>query len=90
VTLPEARRVLGLVNGYDTSALRAAFVDAIKADHPDNGGTGLNIGKITEAKDVLELDLLGKLPCPQCKGRGSIPSRLGASECSRCGGEGTL
>ncbi len=89
MTPREARRILGMVNGYTVEGVETQFRVFAKANHPDNGGTGLGLCDAKEARDVLISALGGETACNQCLGRGYIKARLGSVECGRCNGEGT-
>lgn len=89
MTPREARRILGMVNGYTVEAVREMWLSKVRAAHPDAGGCGGNLDDITTARDVLISALGGETSCKQCLGRGYIKARLGSVECGRCGGEGT-
>lgn len=87
MNLSDARQLLGLVNGYTVDDVRFAFSRAVKAAHPDAGGTGGDMTKLRDARDLL---LGAKKTCVPCKGRGRILGRMGSVMCSRCNGDGTV
>lgn len=88
-----AARLLGLVNGFGAEDVRAAFVAKVKATHPDmNPGEdlGADVAALVAAKDLLLGNQANEIPCPQCRGSGSIKGKIGVYECGRCGGEGVV
>jgi hypothetical protein len=50
---PEALAVLGLEEGVDAKAIRAAHRRLLQLLHPDRGGTNYLAAKVNEAKDTL-------------------------------------
>ncbi len=50
---PDALRVLGLDEGADASAVRAAYRRLMKKVHPDQGGSAELAARVREARDVL-------------------------------------
>lgn len=51
--LGEARALLGLAEGADEAAIRAAYRRLIAKNHPDAGGTQALAEKINEARNIL-------------------------------------
>ena len=86
----DARRLLGLFNGYDEDDVRRAFVAAVTAAHPDAGGQGGDLDMLSQARDTLLLLYGVNIACPQCLGRGSIRGRFGNVPCGRCEGAGNV
>lgn len=85
--LDEARALLGLQPGADETAVRSAYARAVKADHPDLGGTGALIARLKVARDTLLLHR--DIPaCKMCKGSGRVQSRFGVQVCIACKGSG--
>lgn len=54
ITIEMARRILAVDKKCDANALRAAFNKAVKASHPDHGGTEQSLTRTLEAYRVLE------------------------------------
>jgi curved DNA-binding protein len=54
MTTEEARRILGVMAGADAAALRAAFNHAVKAAHPDGGGSGEALRLTVDAYRFLD------------------------------------
>jgi curved DNA-binding protein len=54
MTTEEARRILGVTAGADAAALRAAFNHAVKAAHPDGGGSGDALRRTVDAYRFLD------------------------------------
>jgi DnaJ-class molecular chaperone len=54
MTTEEARRILGVRPDADASALRAAFNNAVKAAHPDGGGSGDALRRTVDAYRFLD------------------------------------
>ena len=48
-----AYQTLGLSNGADRSAIKAAWKQQMKAAHPDQGGSGSRAAALNAARDVL-------------------------------------
>jgi hypothetical protein len=53
LTPAEARKILGVGPEATAETIRAAWREAMKRNHPDQGGSGYIAAKINEAKDVL-------------------------------------
>lgn len=49
----EALAVLGLAEGADAAAIRAAYLRLMRAAHPDQGGSAWLAARLNEARDVL-------------------------------------
>lgn len=73
---------------WSVTAVRAAWANAVRAVHPDHGGTGdaESLGMLTMARDIL----LQTEPqaCKQCAGVGKVRMRFGMVQCSGCKGTG--
>ncbi len=54
MTMEEARRILGVTANADAAALRAAFNSAVKAAHPDGGGSGDALRRTVDAYRFLD------------------------------------
>lgn len=79
----EPHNVLGLQPDADETAIRAAYAEKVRADHPDHGGTGQNLKALKQARDAM----LGRAPKPQttckiCGGKGWV--RTGGFKPERC------
>ncbi len=48
-----ALEVLGLTDPVDEAQIRAAWVQAMQAAHPDRGGSDIDAARVNQAKDVL-------------------------------------
>lgn len=86
----EALRALGMKTCLSEDELRAAYTDAVKRSHPDQGGDG-DVAKLKRAKDFLMKRFTAStLPvCEPCKGKGVIKglSKFGTT-CKACQGTG--
>lgn len=89
----EALRLLGLRDDHDEAALRAAYAEKLKAQHPDTGGDdhARSVARLRKAKDFLAARFKeASLPaCEPCKGKGVIKglSKFGTT-CKACQGTG--
>lgn len=89
-----AAGLLGLTLPATAEEVRAAYVRAVKAMHPDTGGPGGNMAPLKAARDTLLAELnhaVEKRPlvtCPMCLGRGSVNSGFTTSKCVMCAGKG--
>jgi DnaJ-class molecular chaperone len=88
----DAIKLLDLGQTFDPNDVREAFSDAVKADHPDHGGTGTNIARLKAARDILLLDesdpLTSDFPCITCKGSGYVKAKMAKRPCEACDGTG--
>lgn len=80
MTREEAEKLLGVPPGSRVDAVRAAYADAVKAAHPDHGGTG-NLGPLKTARDVL-LET-ATTDCPRCHGSGWVAVGFRKERCPR-------
>ncbi len=88
--LSDARKLLGLHNGYTASDVRQRFTELAKAGHADLGGCA-DMAQLVEAKDLLLANHAGDIPCPACGGRGStLANKFVALWCERCDGNGVI
>lgn len=53
----EARRVLGVAQGADADAIRAAHRRLVARVHPDQGGSAELAGRVNAARDILLAEL---------------------------------
>jgi hypothetical protein len=93
-----ALHALHMLDGYDPrapldpGAVRHAFAEAVKAAHPDAGGTGGDIQVLKEARDYLlcvaDPATHQKPACVFCGGRGNISFGFTTTVCTRCRGTG--
>jgi hypothetical protein len=86
-----ARELLGYGGPLgDKPGVSAAFSKAVKAAHPDAGGTGGDIGALKEAREyLLSCNIATKKPCPICKGVGIVATQAFAGmQCQSCKGTG--
>lgn len=86
-----AAKLLNLPDGLVTAdGVQAAFSAAVKAAHPDNGGTGGDIDELKQARnELLRHTAAGRdFACRQCSGKGTVPARLGVRPCGACRGTG--
>lgn len=86
----EALRILGLRDDHDEATLRSAYVDAVKAAHPDLSGDekSRRVATLRRAKDFLYMRFREALPpCEACKGKGIVKglSKFGTT-CKACQG----
>jgi len=73
----------------DKDAIQAAFAAAVKAAHPDTGGTGGDMAAIKGArKYLLSCNVAEKEPCPMCKGSGRVATQPFGMQCQNCKGTG--
>lgn len=70
--------------------ITAAYRRALVAEHPDTGGASDVLpGQLQQARRIVTDALDGvKTPCPQCKGRGKVPGKMGTTPCGACKGSG--
>jgi len=91
----EARKVLGLGDVVlTTDVVDAAYRKALKQSHPDTAEPGsvvvaYTMANLQHARKLLR-DVVAQRnnPCPQCRGRGTVPGRFGAQSCAACNGTG--
>lgn len=57
MTLEEARKILGLKNGFTEKDLKVAYRKAARKCHPDIGGNNEDFQKVNEANEVLKNNL---------------------------------
>lgn len=92
MTREDAAALLELPAVHDEATVRFCYGNAIRADHPDHGGTGTRLTLIREARDVmLQQDDTKKVdvpPCTMCRGTGSVRGRFGVRPCVACDGTG--
>lgn len=85
----EAMALLDLDPLWDANedAVRGAYARAVKADHPDHGGSGHLLAQLKQARDAL-LNPQDISPCVLCRGVGKVKGRFGAQVCTACDGTG--
>lgn len=94
MTRDEALMMLGLDAAMPThDEIRAGFTQRVKLAHPDTGGltteAARTIALLTTARNLLLRDATGQnIPCPQCRGRGTIRGKFGTLQCAACNGKG--
>lgn len=92
--LTAAASILGVDrHALTREAVRAAFVEAARATHPDQGGSGADMARIKLARDVLMREVEAQeslVECPRCNGHGGIKTRGPRVTCPACGGEGVV
>lgn len=95
MTPVEARKLLGLENAVPDLTERMitiAYRTALVKYHPD---TAEGLGPqplpavLQQAREVLrQVATVADNTCAQCRGRGKVPSRIGAVTCGACKGTG--
>lgn len=89
-----AAHALGLTLPATTEQVRAAYVHAVKAAHPDSGGRGGDMALLKSARDVLLAALnhvvenTRRVACPMCLGRGIVYNGFSGGKCAMCAGKG--
>jgi hypothetical protein len=73
MSTPEALAVLGLDDGADGKAIRAAHRRLLQLLHPDRGGTNYLAAKVNQAKDALLAD--EPVERPRARTRPTSPKR---------------
>lgn len=101
MTPEQARKILNLSDQYGEDQLRAAYLAACKAAHPDAGGNATDFHDVKAAYDLLKeaphpLQRFRR-KCPTCDGEGAFimtGGRLGSAglrrRCPNCNGDGLL
>lgn len=87
----EALRILGLEDGADEAAIRAAYTRVLRSAHPDTGdfvgNMPLVLRRAKTARDLLLSEYSGKIAtCKICGGVGSMRNVA----CPACGGKGRM
>ncbi len=93
-----ARALLGVSATATPDDIKAAFRTAVRAAHPDNGGTGADMDALTRAKELL-LTTMTESPgqnsaanaesaCKLCNGVGTVSTGFGSLPCQACRGTG--
>lgn len=97
MTPVEARKLLGLENAapdLTEAIITRAYRTALVKSHPDTAQPDKAAplpAKLQEAREVLrQVATWEESACAQCKGRGKVPSRVGAVTCGACKGTGDV
>ena len=97
MTPQHATQLLGLSGENPTAAqIRAAFADAVRANHPDSTQwhvrkpvNAVSIRDLQMARDVLlECVATQNSTCQMCRGVGKVRGKVGWRRCDACGGKG--
>jgi DnaJ-class molecular chaperone len=97
MTPVEARTILGLDKAacdLTEAIITRAYRRALVTHHPDTrialeDAPVILPRQIKEAREVLRQAATGENnACAQCRGRGKVPSRVGAVTCGACKGTG--
>jgi len=74
--------LLGIPPDATEEAVRAAYADKVKADHPDHGGAGIGLAALKKARDDMLSRPTRKAPCRVCNETGWV--RTGGFKPERC------
>lgn len=91
-----AALLLGLTLPATAEEVRQAYVDRVRAAHPDSGGQGGDMQALKEARLLLMREVnravenVESRSCPMCLGRGRVITGFAAEPCNMCGGKGTI